>query len=353
MNVLRLNDTVTMLFSNGKSVTKSGVSQAEMEFIRQNIDDEELLMNKYLPEERREDNLKQRIEKSNVLVLRGMSVYMPSVAEISMPLDLVDNILTAEEEGNTHELDKYINFWKLVSLNPDARVRNNLFWFIRKWDVSITELGLLKCYRNVDIKHVNKLNITEVKNVISMYYKCKYFDGINPYTVPYADTNLGEAYKVAVDEDETPVFTDHHSHTFTIKIGTPVRMPREEVDCDQEHSCSSGLHVGSKGWLKKCYFGAVGLEVLVDPSKVCAVPTIDDYGKMRVCEYFPTAIIDFDENGDVIENPYDTYKDLEYLKTLSYEGDVNNEDIDNFIIHNDVTHDDIYASILAKYGVNV
>ncbi len=70
----------------------------------------------------------------------------------------------------------------------------------------------------------------------------------------------------------SPIYTDSHSHTTTIILGQPVRMPREETDMCQENSCSRGLHVGSKGWLKQGYFGNVGLMVLVNPANVVAVP---------------------------------------------------------------------------------
>ena len=37
------------------------------------------------------------------------------------------------------------------------------------------------------------------------------------------------------------VYTDNYSHSFTIKIGEVVSMPREETDSDSNVSCSRGL----------------------------------------------------------------------------------------------------------------
>jgi hypothetical protein len=126
-------------------------------------------------------------------------------------------------------------------------------------------------------------------------------------------------------------------------------MPREQVDDNQEHSCSSGLHVGAKGWLKNNYYGAVGLQVLVNPANVVATPTIDQYGKMRTCEYFSVALIDFDENGDVIEPECPLYNDVAYLKQLTYEGEINNEDVDKYkIIETHLTREQTYDSILKR-----
>ena len=74
--------------------------------------------------------------------------------------------------------------------------------------------------------------------------------------------------------------------------------------------------------------------------------TIDEYGKMRCCEYFPINLIDFDEHGNVIEPEYDLDDDIIYLSQYDYEGEVNNEDIDNYTITKNMTREDIYESIL-------
>ena len=78
--------------------------------------------------------------------------------------------------------------------------------------------------------------------------------------------------------------------------------------------------------------------------------TIDQYGKMRVCEYFPIALIDFDEEGNVVAPDYNLYNDLTYLKSEDYLGEINNEDFDNYKWNPDIieTNEDIYNSILAR-----
>ena len=43
--------------------------------------------------------------------------------------------------------------------------------------------------------------------------------------------------------------------------------------------------------------------VLVNPADVVAVPPIDDYGKMRTCAYYPVSVVDFDDEGNIIEMP--------------------------------------------------
>ena len=249
-------------------------------------------INKALEEETNEEKLKERlsilingeyhrnieplIAKSNILTKRGMSVYMLSVSELSIPEDFAFRILEAELSGKQEEIDKYINFWTLVSMNPDSRVRNNLFWFIRRWNMEITQSGFVVGYRNVDLKEKGKFTPLQVKEIINTFYIKKYIDGTNPkeesIEVDGRFYNLEEAYNEVVNNDCGPVFTDRHSHSFTIKLGQPVSMPREDCDANQENSCSKGLHIGAKGWLKQNYYGGYGLQCLVNPAKVVAIP---------------------------------------------------------------------------------
>lgn len=283
------------------------------------------------------------IMESEVLVLKGMSVYLRGGAEVSMPQDLVVKILNAERVGNHKELTKYINFWTLVCLNPDSRVRNNIFWYLRRWEVEIAPSGLIIAYRNADLKKSEEFTINEVKYILRSYYNKVILHGEN-------DPELTEKYHKIIDKDTTPVYTDHHSGTTTIKLGQPVRIPREECDPVQEHTCSNGLHVASAGWLSSNYYGNVGLQVLVNPANVVAVPPEDGYGKMRCCEYFPIALVDFDDAGNVIVPDYDISNDFAYIEEIQYDGKVNNEDIDQYKIKTgkSLTNNDIYSDILAR-----
>lgn len=266
--------TLQVVFSDGTQIITDCTDEL-WNFLIANQDNEEAIKRELLPKEDVEGKLiAERVQHSNILTLRGNSVYMLGISEQSIPSDFVEKILEAEEEGNEAEIKKFKNFWTLVSLNPDSRVRNNLFWFIRKWDMKITEAGLVVAYRNADIKEESKYSTEYVKNIINSYYQEKYVNGLNPRTILNSEgKSLEEIYNEIVNEGAgSPIYTDKHSHSTTIKLGQPVRMPREETDECQENSCSRGLHTGAKGWLKNNYFGAVGLQVLVNPANVVAVP---------------------------------------------------------------------------------
>lgn len=347
MKIFKKDNFVQIHFSDGKVYTNKDCDSTLWEFVGKYLNDEEELKAHLMPEAESKEELMKSVEESDILILRGCSVYMKGVSEITIPEDFVKKILKAEKQDDKKTLQKYINFWRLVSMNPDARVRNNIFWFIRKWDMQISDSGFIIGYRNADIKNENQYTTNETKNIINRYYEEKYIKGNNPNDIPYKHTTLASAYTDIIESSKGPTYTDHHSHTMKIVLGQPVKMPREECDAEQENSCSSGLHVGSKGWLKENYFGSVGMQVLVNPMNIVAVPSIDEYGKMRCCEYFPVCLIDFDNFGDVIEPEYSLFSDVAYLNNLKIEGEINNTDVNHYTIETGYrTREEIYEDIL-------
>lgn len=287
---------------------------------------------------------------------------IPSISNLSVPQNFVEAILQAEKDGNEEVLTTYLNFWTLVSLNPDAKIRKNLFWFVRKWDVKITRSGLLVAYRNAHFKNENGIDRAAVERITKDYLKIKgqkqapknyhyeslidedgnelmplvnhkkddsgaWAEGDN---VMFSGKTLEELYKECISYDNTVSYTDGHTHTFDIRIGTPVSMPREDCDAS-DATCSRGLHAAARGWLKENYYGDTGLVVLVNPAMVVNCPPEDGYGKLRCCEYLPIGTMDYDENGNLQEDVVSTGFEDEYL--LDYAGKINSEDLDNFTIY--------------------
>ena len=58
---------------------------------------------------------------------------------------------------------------------------------------------------------------------------------------------------------------------------------------------------------------------------------VDDYGKLRCCEYLPVGIVDFDETGPIKAIGVDSGFEDDYL--LDYAQEINNEDTDNYTIN--------------------
>ena len=275
--VIKVDNKVTIFLENGAIIEKE-VTEDEFKKVVEAQTDEEvlkLLCPEYQKRVELHNNaltLVEKIQKSKLLSMRGDVVYWEEVSCLSVPEELVKAIIKAEEEHNELKISTYRNFWTLMSLNPDERCRKNLFWFLQKYGMTISRCGFFVGYRNVD------------------------------------------------KTEEENVFTDHHSHTFKIRIGEMVTMDRNKCDTVQENTCSTGLHIGGRGWLKENYFGDTGLACLINPADVVAVPPYDNYGKLRTCAYLPMDIIHYDETSNVIPLDVEDGFDCSYVTKVIYEG---------------------------------
>lgn len=288
--VIKVDNKVTVFLENGEILEREVTEDEFKKVIEAQTDEEvlKLLCPEYQKSIESHNNaltLIEKIQKSELLSMRGDVVYWEDVSCLSVPEELVKAIIKAEEEHNELKISTYRNFWTLMSLNPDERCRKNLFWFLQKYGMTISRCGFFVGYRNVD--------------------KTK----------------------------EENVFTDHHSHTFKIRIGEMVTMDRSKCDTVQENTCSTGLHIGGRGWLKRDYFGDTGLACLINPADVVAVPPYDSYGKLRTCAYLPMEIIHYDKNDDVIPLDVEDGFDCSYVTKVIYEGTMGTEEDSTYKIN--------------------
>ena len=184
--LIRINNKVIVILNNGCKFEKEDITDEEFEIICNSSDEE--LIKMFNPQYEKDLEEAESVKK-------GDSIYFKGVSELSLPKELVEAIITAENNNDELKLEAYKNFWTLMSLNPSEECRKNLFWFLTKYDMTIAKCGFFVGYRNVDTT------------------------------------------------DEEGVYTDHHSHTFRIKIGEMVTMSRKNCDCDSSVSCSRGLSV--------------------------------------------------------------------------------------------------------------
>ncbi len=196
-------------------------------------------------------------------------------------------------------LDALVNFWKHLLLNPDKRVRQQLFGFLENNGHPITDKGYFLAYKSVKVK--KKYDKKTGKEILEVEY----------------DEDTGKQIKTVYNQ--TMKFQPFHSgsHGMVIEVGVPVNMPREECDSNPEITCSKGLHVGSMAYVHS--FGAsdsVILEVLVSPRNVVAVPTDYNNTKMRCCEYYPISISNGENDNIYLESDYSKYDEKEIEKCL-------------------------------------
>lgn len=321
--------------------------------------------------------LEESIFQSQYLEKQGDSLYIRSISDISVPQELAIAIIKAENDEDDELLQSYLNFWKLASMNPNANARANMFWFCKKYGIKISKSGFLVTYRNVELKdNSREYNLEEAKAISDAFLKVKLNWKKSPkdYTLAwdkvdeeyviiklndpklydtykedyeYEDEIEGEydyeeeevlryedlggdleyLYKELSREKDKTTFTDSYSRTFTIKLGQVVSMPREKCDEDNNHSCSFGLHQGSWSWLQQNYFGKIPLMCLVNPACVTAAPKVDDYGKLRCCEYYPVAIVEY-KDGVIQQPELDNGFDDSFLDIVLTEYGINNEDVE-------------------------
>lgn len=307
-------------------------------------------------------------EKTRILYLVGLKdleadiengeVYLAGF-NTPIPSALVEIIKEYHENG--FPLQPILNFWKLLMINPDTRVRTSLFNFISKHDFVLTDKGYMLVYKAVYRKEANEeekapetKHAEEFIEFISTKYlyvksqwKCSpnkyvvYKTAEDKYEITKATTaetwdekekgveilgKLGDLYAALVtadnkktDEEQKPVkvmYTDMYSRTMNIELGVPCKMERKDCDGDPAVECSYGLHVGGTCYTEKfANTQSVILACLVNPANVVAVPNYDN-SKMRVTEYFPYAVANYDHINkkiEIIESKYfeDDYSTFE------------------------------------------
>lgn len=286
-------------------------------------------------------------EKTRVALLAGLE-NDPDTGQVflagfntPLPLTLIDVIKEYHENG--YPLDAIMNFWKLLMLNPDERVREDLFDFIKTHDFVLTDNGYMVVYKAVyerkneqmdaEAKSFAEYISRQVLHVMKNWSKSPYayvvYHDLNTDTWEITKNltaegwneaekqieilgNLGELYdsifNVEVEENQStnvPEFTDMYSRTMQIVLGQPVVKERSECDADPRNDCSNGLHVGATAYVER--FANTTSKILVcyvNPAHVVAVPQYD-HSKMRVSEYFPFALANYEDGKiDIIEQAY-------------------------------------------------
>lgn len=358
MNIHRIQNYLTLTLDDGTNFTTNECTDEIFNKIMMHINDRDTLISIFYPDYAEAQKLKNRILKSSYMTMEGNSIYIKSISELTVPQDFAEKLIDAEEQQDYNKVEAYLNFWTLLSLNPDSRVRNNLFKFLRQWGMVVSKSGLIVGYRNVDIKtEGSKFNQDLTRFVSQKYWEKKYSNNDSPdgyivimrnddyfitgedYEMDDEDVYIGDLVDLytmlTTDESEqTTVFTDHHSHTFKIRLGHIVSMPREKCCADQQQECQSGLHIGGKDWLSKHYFGDVGLQCLVNPADVVACPMEHNayYGKMRTCAYYPVKIVNYDDAGHISDDIESGFED-DFINKICYTGTINNEDNDNYTLN--------------------
>ena len=282
-------------------------------------------------------------EKLRIALMAGLETD-PETNEVYLagfntpvPAKLVE--VAKDYHDNGFPLDAIINFWKLLMINPDQRVRTSLFDFINTHDFSLTDKGYMIVYKAVyrtdDGQNTEGTKFAEFVSNQVLKVKKSWKESPKAYVVyrnedgelaitavktaekwHEADKgvevlgNLNELFNaIYVAEEDTkeivPVYTDMHTRSMRIVLGQPVSIERVECDSDPARDCSYGLHCGATKYVERfAGYNGVILACLVNPANVVAVPEYD-HSKMRVSEYFPFAYATYEDGKiDIVEQSY-------------------------------------------------
>ena len=170
----------------------------------------------------------------NVEVKGGVVKYRDLVIDGGM----TDRIIDAMSDGDETRVEKLVKFFENLINNPSRRAVNELYSFLEAADIELTDDGHFLAYKKIRSN-----------------------------------------------------WKDVHSNTMCNKPGTTVWMQRHNVDDDKNKTCSSGLHVCSKGYLSQ-FGGSRVVLCKVNPRDVVSVPV--DYGatKLRCNEYLVLTELD-------------------------------------------------------------
>ena len=244
-----------------------------------------------------------------------------------VPQSISDIILEYYE--NDFPYQSIVNFWKLLMVNPDVRVRETLFDFLTKYNFVLTENGYFVTYKAVEIykskndtdspkvsKSKNNLtsfvndNFIKVKSWkksaknFTVYQKdgkyllseTKKFKG-NATTIGVLNDLYVELFNISIPvkeetKIESVIYTDKHTRTMRIKLGQVVKQERDTCVGDPSIECASSLHSGSVIYVQN-FANKIDtiLSCLINPAHVVAVPKHDNT-KLRSCEYFPLSVVD-------------------------------------------------------------
>lgn len=149
---------------------------------------------------------------------------------------LAERIIAESQKHDSGDVQRYVNFMKKLDENPNPEMFDDLFDFVVHADIEIADDGDIIAYKRV----------------------------------------REDGY-------------DFYSGTILNAIGTTVKMKRRDCDADRRYTCSRGLHVCAKSYLKHYQNGrGVVLKVKVNPKNFVAIPCDYNFTKARVCEYIPT-----------------------------------------------------------------
>lgn len=239
------------------------------------------------------DVVKQKIEKiinrgiGNVELKSGVVYYNGQPIHNT----LTNRIVSMANEG--FDIEPMCNFLANLQENPSYRAVNELYEFLEKGNLPITEDGYFLAYKRVR----------------------------NDYT-------------------------DCHTGTLSNAIGQIVEMPRNKVNENPNETCSSGLHFCSRDYLP--HFGTEDgyrtVILKINPADVVAIPTDYNNAKGRTCRYEVIGELKH-KNEEHLEGTFRPSENYKAPKDDSFDDD-NHDEFDDYYDDHSYAEDDCIVTEL-------
>lgn len=228
---IRTDDHLTIVFEDGISVTAYASDSKYVELVKAFRDkDYERVKLLAVPAEKLKQDLNASPMKTSRVTVEHGVVYLDKK---ELHNSITTRIIQMLREG--FDILPMSLFLENLMNNPSYRAVNELYVFLEKGNLPITEDGHFLAYKRVR-----------------------------------AD------------------YKDCHSGTFDNSVGNTLEMPRNQVDEDKNRTCSAGLHFCSRSYLGSYNSGTSGFRTIIlkiNPADVVAIPADYNDAKGRTCKY--------------------------------------------------------------------
>ena len=197
-----------------------------------------------------------------------------------------ENIIKAINNRDYEELETLVNIKIAVAKYSNGLIEivDNKVHYKGKLVHNYVATKLIKLWKSgIDVAPLSKF-IERLMNNPSYRAVNELYGFMEKHNLPITEDGYFLAYK-KVGSD----FTDIHTGTFNNSVGQVVEMARNEVNEDKDMTCSYGLHFCGFDYLK--HFGSnvsgqYNVVILkIDPADVVAIPTDYNNAKGRCCKY--------------------------------------------------------------------
>ncbi len=155
-----------------------------------------------------------------------------------------------------------------------------VFYKGRKIDSSLTRRMTQMLKENKDIAHMVKFMDNLYANP-DEFSQTELFDFLNKCNLPITDDGCFMAYKMVNSN-----YTDCHSSKFDNHPGQVLYMKRKDVDPDRRNECSRGFHFCSLKYVRSGFGGGGRLmRIKINPKDVVSIPKDYGFSKGRTWRY--------------------------------------------------------------------